>query len=424
MAPRFAFTFTLLIALPPITACSNQSEHAATNKAPALLVRVEPQDLIDSNSNKPTDSDAQLRTDDEDLTLDGSNKVEDDRKLPQRDIPAEATVLVQHMEKGKFKFEELSRKENGPLFVHLAKHSEDPGVLIGALDGMARTYRADKESEKKNLADNDYDAAVLRCLDSNDEGVLAAAMAAAKYALLDSPNEDVIRRICNVGSNHDCGGARVQALNILFLVRNYAANPRILDVFVKALADEPCVASTSLFHASYGWTQSDKAPEIKSSIEKLLGHTDAGVRGRAIETLGEFYKSDSEFIITKATPLLEDSNAFVRASAIKALGAVRDPRTIHLMMPLSDDSAKCTYEIEYTNLVDQKERVYHDGSPWSRVDDAVLREISSVTYGLGDEKRFKLGDIGYKTVDEDIAREKKRLQAWYQSFQQENPPSL
>ena len=72
------------------------------------------------------------------------------------------------------------------------------------------------------------------------------------------------------------------------------------------------------------------------------------------------------------------------------------------------------YSIKFPSLSGLQKSVNHDGSAWSRVDDAVLRALEGMTRAMKD-KRFKYGKINYKQVDADIAREVANAQKWYEA---------
>ena len=87
-----------------------------------------------------------------------------------------------------------------------------------------------------------------------------------------------------------------------------------------------------------------------------------------------------------------------------------------------DDNTKNSYVIKYTKLTGEPGTVLHDGSAWSRVDEAVLYALKTMTWSMGD-KKFKYTTINYKTVDKDIATAIKEAKAWYRKNKKALPPA-
>ena len=85
-------------------------------------------------------------------------------------------------------------------------------------------------------------------------------------------------------------------------------------------------------------------------------------------------------------------------------------------MSLVDDKEKNTYDINYTDLLGHQSRVHHDGSAWSRVNDAALYALDRATSFLPKEEQFVYDKINYKTVDDDIAAQVKKAKAWHAKY--------
>lgn len=81
---------------------------------------------------------------------------------------------------------------------------------------------------------------------------------------------------------------------------------------------------------------------------------------------------------------------------------------------LLDDTEKNVYDIRFENLLGRQDTVHHDGSAWSRVDDAALWALQSMSRSL-DGAKFDYGKIDHKKVDEDIAKEKARAREWFEA---------
>lgn len=337
------------------------------------------------------------------------------------EVKARAEELLAAREDGKFPYKELSEKENGPAFVHIALTSEDPKAVSGALQAIKNVYSADKAYKKTLKADESVDQAIIKGLKSDDPEVLHFALRSAGKALGEEPNEEVKTILIDYVNNHDHVAARHEALDALTSLDRYAEKPEIVDVFLKAMKDDAPVASLALFRSKYSLVSGDKGDEVKATLQELLKHEDPGVRGRAIDLIAQFSRDGDALILEKAEPMLKDKNPFVRASALDALSRVKDPKAVHLIMTLVDDTEKNTYDIRYENLLGKQDTVHHDGSAWSRVNDAALYALKSATYRLPEEERFIYDKIDYKKVDEDIAAQAKKAKAWYEGFKKKNP---
>jgi len=333
-----------------------------------------------------------------------------------------AQELLAGQKDGKLDYEELSVKENGPAFVYLAQTSSDPLILASALKGIEKTYNPDKEYPKSNKADESVDLAILRNLSSEDRMVLDQAIRTSKRALGEEPNQEVVGMLIEFVLNHPQVGARYEALDALSNVKNLDEDPRILDAFLHAMNDDAPVASLALFRSKASFARSERAEEMKALSEQLLSHPDPGVRGRAIDVFVDFHSQDEAAILQKAEPMITDENPFVRASAVGALSRVQDPKAVHLIMSLVDDSEKNTYDIRFENLLGKSETVHHDGSAWSRVNDAALYALQSQTTRNPKEGKFVYDKIDHKRVDQDIAAKSQKAKDWYAEFQKKNPP--
>lgn len=331
-------------------------------------------------------------------------------------VKAQAEALVAARKDGKFDYKSLSLKENGPAFVYLASTSDDPQVVSGALQGIEKIYSANKASDHYLLADEKVDQAILKALNSSDKSILYYGLRAAGDALGKEPNKDVEAKLVVIAGTSPELGARLEAVDALSRADGFDSDPAILDVYIKAMNDEAPVASTALFRRTFSMGRAPQAEELKKTAVALLKHKDPGVRGRAADFVAELYSSDPDFIIATIGPMTKDKDPFVRSSAAGALARSRDMRAVDLLIDLVDDKKKNTYDIKYPNLLGKMETVHHDGSAWSRVDDAALYALKSLTYSLGEGKRFVYDKIDYKKVDADIAAAAKRAKAWYQEF--------
>jgi HEAT repeat protein len=338
------------------------------------------------------------------------------------EVQAKAEELLAGRKDGRLDYKQLSVKENGPAFVHLAQTSDDSLVLVGALKGIGNTYHSDKEYPKSNKADASVDEAILRNLRSKDKAVLHQAILSSKRTLGKEPNPEVVGILIEFVESHPEVGARYESLDALNAVDNLDKDPKILDAFLKAMKDDAPIASLALFRRKFGFKRGERAEEMKATTTTLLSHKDPGVRGRAIDAFADFHPDDEAKILEKAEPMLKDANPFVRASAVGALSKVQDPKAVHLIMTLVDDTEKNTYDIKFKNLLGQTETVHHDGSAWSRVNDAALYALRSQTSRKPEGEKFVYDKIDHKQVDQDIAAQAQKAKDWYVEFKKKNPP--
>lgn len=321
--------------------------------------------------------------------------------------------LVSARKDGRFSHQALSAKVNGPAFVYLALSSDDPEIVSGAFQGIEKTYNPNQEYDSANLSDSRVYEAVLRGLNSDDRSVLYYALKAAPDSLGKTPDPKVMSKLIELADRAPEIGARIEAINALYTADGYDKNPQVLDVFIKAMGDESALASTALFRRSHGFTKSEKAESIKAAAERLLTHEDPGVRGRAVELAWDFHSGDGDWAVKTLGPMLKDPSAFVCSRAAAALGASKDLRAVDDLVPLLDDTRKNTYDIEYEDLLGRRSTIHHDGSAWSRVDDAALSALRSLTYSLPENERFVYEKIDPKNVEADIASCVKKAKAWY-----------
>lgn len=332
------------------------------------------------------------------------------------EVKAQAEALLAARKDGKFDYKSLSAKDNGPAFVYLASTSDDPQVVSGALQGIEKIYSPNKASDHYLLADDKVDQAILKALNSSDKSILYYGLRASGDALGKEPNKEVEAKLVEIAGTSPELGARLEAVDALSRATGFDTDPAVMEVYLKALNDEAPVASTALFRRTYSMSKSDKGEELKKTAVALLKHKDPGVRGRAVDFVAALYAQEPEFILTTIGPMAKDKDPFVRSSAAGALALTRDMRAADILITMVDDHEKNTYDIKYPNLLGKMETVHHDGSAWSRVDDAALYALKSLTYTLGEGKRFVYDKIDYKKIDADIAASAKKAKAWYQEF--------
>jgi len=336
------------------------------------------------------------------------------RATPAEDTAqVDTSALLAQLDGDKFPYEEAKKKENGPVFLAIAETSENSDAVVAALRGLINTYSSRQESEKRNSAGEDYKAVIAKHLASEDPKVKHWAIRASAHALGENPAPEVVDQLVVFITEGPVVGQRHDAVDVMNSLKDYAKDPKVAEALYVALDDEhPAVRSEALFRLrgkTYGLEEKEKF--LNKGLE-LTGHEDPGVRGRALSFVGKLGRDHEDKVKPVLLEGLKDPHPYPRSEALSALAYMKATDALPEIMPLLDDSEKNTYQITFENLLGQKDRVHHDGSPWSRVDDAALRSIKSMTFMMKEQK-FELGDIKGKTKEEDIAREVGRAKEWY-----------
>ena len=337
-----------------------------------------------------------------------------------------ATDLAAKVKRGKFPWAEQAKKENANLFLHLAASSDKPEIVAAALHGMSRSWTYWKKNDKKMHVNEDYQKVVRARLGSADTNVLGRAIEAAPNAIaVDNPDKDVIDTLAKMAKDHANPAARVAAADAIARSKDFQKNEEIVTALLDALDDkEAYVVSTALFRMQFSAYSIVKKEELYAKAKELLKHADQGVRGRAAVFAANLAQSNEQKkeLGDLIFPMLKDQAPFVRSYAATALSTLKRKDAIHAFMDMLDDVEKNSYNIKYTKLTGEPGTVHHDGSAWSRVDDAVLYSLKSMTWSLGDSK-FQYGKINYKTVDQDLGAAKKEARAWYKKNKKDLPPA-
>lgn len=331
------------------------------------------------------------------------------------EIEAQATALAPKLLDSSSVSAELRKQENGPAFVYLASTSDDPTLLAAALQGMKETFSTFAGSKDKNPVDEAYITALLKNLDHNEKPVLYWALKAAQTTQLRDANyPQVAAKLNEIARNHGEIGARLEAIESLTSGGGeWNKSEDTLKTMAEALTAEPALASTAMFRMAN--KQLTNQSELQPVLVSLLDHQDPGVRGRALSlVLVNVPEAEKQGLVEKVQGMLSDPHPFVRSKATSALAAARNNlQSVPKLMPLLEDQTSNTYDISYPNLLGQTSRVHHDGSAWSRVDDATLTSLQRISGSMGQDK-FDYGKVNPKTSAEDIAREVTRAKEWFE----------
>ncbi len=319
---------------------------------------------------------------------------------------------------------ELDKPEQARLFLVLAATGETAPVLGAALQGLANSWKDDAEAAFQE----DYRAVVAARLGATEPEILAPALRAAKEAVdsTDPIDPALVKALQALIAKPDDPAAPYAALEVLHSGKQVLEAAGTKDALLAAFGSAyPHVAATAL--TTFAWLASSTIPDsdaYRAKIEELLKHADPAVRGEACEALAEFVGfGDAEAAVPVAKlllPLLDDEHAFVRSSAASALASIKYRPAIHAFVKHLDDPAPNTYDTPTWKTLEGRDGWdHHDGSAWSRVDDAMLRAMEMITFF--DEVKFEY-DVNVGTVEEDLAKAVAAAKAWYEEHKADIPP--
>lgn len=327
----------------------------------------------------------------------------------------EAEGLVETLARGAFPWTERARPENARRFVHLAATSSQPEVIAAALQAMAQSWSAGPQDKARPAVDQDYRAVVLARLRHSDPAVVGRAIEASVNLLSHSPPDSEALEIILEFATGEIPAARFEALMALSRVREFQREPRIVEAYYQGMSDpEAFVASTAILHVQFLAYDLPRREEFMARAQRLLGHEDPGVRGRALLFAAGLARGEErEAVGLRAEAMLVDPHPYVRSVAASAVAALDRKVSIPRLIRLLDDQARNTYSIQgFKRLSGESGSVPHSGSAWFKVNDAALAALQALTATMGDD-RFIYPKVDSKTVDADIARGVKEARAWF-----------
>jgi len=345
------------------------------------------------------------------------------------DIPISASVdsdkaeaLVLMLKDGRFPSEQCRDKENALNFLWIAAAKTDAPTRAAAMDCVGDLYTHSASVDTKQMIDADYKLVINTLLDSEDDVVRARAIQAARISIDgDVPDMDAVGKLVKL-ANDGSAAERFEALSHLWYMDSWEKNADVAGAYLKALdADENYVVSESLFRIRSSYYNLVNAEDAVKKSTDLIKDDDAGVRGRAARALGALggKHGDKGDIGDDLHGLLTDGHPYVRSEAASALASLKREASIHQFMNMIDDDEGNTYDIEGFKELDGSDgRVHHDGSAWSRVDDAVFSALKSMTYSMDDKYEY---DINYDTKEDDIKKARDDARSWYKRNKSDLP---
>jgi hypothetical protein len=332
-----------------------------------------------------------------------------------------ADALVAKIKNGRFPNDAVRDKANAKLFLYLAATSKKPEVITASLQAMKMAFTSSESYKKKEHAGPDYGAVIAAHLKSKDEKIQGYALEAAPHAVSGkSPYQPVVDALIDIANNHKNAAGRAEAIDRLRLVRNFQQNQQIAETFLKALDHEkPYVVSKALFGLRLRATGLVMRDKFLAKARQLLKHADPGVRGRAAELVGRL-GAGKEDVAADLEALLEDENPFTRSAAASALAHMGHLASVPKILKLVDDTEKNTYDIRnFKTLTGRAGWVHHDGSAWSRVQDAAIRSLERLS--MKTKTRFKADRVDSKKVEQSLKKNALAAKKWYAKIKAELP---
>jgi hypothetical protein len=306
------------------------------------------------------------------------------------------------------------------LFTHIAATATDPVVVGAALSAMYGAYSS--HSKRKATPDADFALVVDKHLGSKDPKIATRALLAARTGIAGKDgSEELIKTVVSLASQEPYrdGPGRYAIIDTLRVVSANQRTKDVVQILEESLASKDTYVVSYALQALYRATRSiENRDALKAKALGMTKHDDPGIRGRAIELLGALGKDDAE-VLKVVLEALSDAHPYVRSEAAEAIARLRHRPAIHALIKLVDDKESNRYDIRDWTMLDGKPgRLHHDGSPWSRVYDAAMNAIRSLSEGAVELERVNPKEIE-TTLDKNAATTK----AWY-AKERKNIPAL
>ncbi len=280
---------------------------------------------------------------------------------PASSRPEVAALMRAMPEEDEFAPRDIDKAKNLPIFVELAATSQDEALRVAALRAMRDAYPAH--------AVDSYTRAVARNLTTNQPGILQAALEASSPSLGAESSPEVRQAVRKLTASPS------RAVRLAALDTYWQAEPFPASTYLEALADpDTVIRAMALQHIVQ---QKVRRHEFFQPAFRLMGDADPGLRGKSIDLAIATANPQERVMLTgRLVTMLRDIHPYVRSQAALGLAQLGAWTAASRLTPLLNDSSTNTYELNYTNLVDEPERIYFKASRWPRVDDAALTALS------------------------------------------------
>jgi HEAT repeat protein len=307
---------------------------------------------------------------------------------------------------------------NFPLFVWLAGTNPNDNVVAASLQAFARAV--------KPTVDDDYRLLVKTYLAAKPAPLVGGALAATRPLLAaDPPDEETLAAVIKIARDHELPQARVLAVRQLNSVKAFQiptpqpgnTKERVVEALLDA-AEDPVdyVAAGALMRlAGAAYPDMPKRDALFAVAQKRATHTDAAVRGRALQLAARLAKSPEEKAAAGALAeeRLTDADPFVRSMAAEAVGEVGRLAALPKLIALVDDTQENVHRrTGVTSLTGEPLDIAHDGSPGRRVDDAALLALQKLTKDQG-AKAFRPKPVRANDLAADLPKAAAEAKAWF-----------
>lgn len=322
-------------------------------------------------------------------------------------------------ERPRFSPAEARERSNAKLFTYLAATSDETPVLLAALDAIGSAYAS--RSSRKETPDADLEKVLLKHLRSARDDVASAAFAAARVPLMmATPPDGLTRGLAELAAAGQSPRRRYATLEALDSIRPDRRALHVIETFEQALG-----AAEARFPSRALLALAQSGPSVASLSEPhrqrigrrvldLLGHADAGVRGRSLAVLAEVDALAPAARWESARAALKDAHPYVRGQAADLLGRAARPAAVHLLIDLVADVAPARYEISgFTEIDDTPGTLEHTVAGRPRVADVAQLAIVTLSSTLEGVSAPVLAPRARGEPEASLLANAEALRAWY-----------
>lgn len=318
--------------------------------------------------------------------------------------------------------------ENADLMLYAAgsrEHGDE--IALAALRGLQGSWGS-RASDSRKAVDEAYAEVLLYHLSAEDGATLDEAIDAAGACVhgRETFQQPVFDRLVEIAQSHDNPAARMEAIDEFGSSMGIRENPEAYAVLIANLdADEAHLVSETL--SAVGSAMNARAfPDPSAVFERLVAlaeHDDPGGRGRAATAIGRLAAAHDEMkerAVATLYGLMDDENPFTRSEAFDGLAILGHQPAIHRLVEHAGDLTRNTYDIEgWQRLDGSRGRLHHDGSAWSRVGDAAMSAIETLTRRTDFEHERARVDV--HNVETSLQEQAAAIRAWYDEYREQIP---